>query len=86
MDRREFLTAAAIAATAGAAEATPAPAASAGHASPEAIEELSLADIAAAFADGRIDALERKQLRRELRELIRAAEIILAKLDDGDRA
>lgn len=40
----------------------------------------------AAFADGRIDALERKQLRRELRELIRAAEIILAKLDDGDKA
>jgi hypothetical protein len=38
----------------------------------------------AAFADGRIDALERKQLRREIRELIRAAEVILAKLEDGD--
>ncbi|NEJ10449.1 hypothetical protein GR238_34365 [Rhizobium leguminosarum] len=35
-----------------------------------------------AFADGRIDALERKRLRVELREVIRAAETILAKLDD----
>jgi hypothetical protein len=36
----------------------------------------------AAFADGRIDALERKRLRVELREVIRAAEAILAKLDE----
>jgi hypothetical protein len=36
----------------------------------------------AAFADGRIDALERKRLRVELREVIRAAETILAKLDE----
>jgi hypothetical protein len=36
----------------------------------------------AAFADGRIDALERKRLRVELREVIRAAEMILAKLDE----
>ncbi|TAY95844.1 phage regulatory CII family protein [Rhizobium ruizarguesonis] len=36
----------------------------------------------AAFGDGRIDALERKRLRVELREVIRAAEAILAKLDE----
>jgi hypothetical protein len=35
-----------------------------------------------AFEDGKIDALERKQLRKELRELIRAAEDILHRMDD----
>ena len=39
----------------------------------------------AAYADGRIDAAERRQLRREVRELIRAAEIILAKLEEVDQ-
>jgi amidase len=52
MDRREFLAAAAAAAAAGAAEATAST--SADHALPDALEELSLADIAAAFADGRL--------------------------------
>lgn len=37
-----------------------------------------------AFKDGRIDALERKILRRELRELIRASEMVLAKLDESE--
>ncbi|TAU98147.1 hypothetical protein ELI38_20290 [Rhizobium leguminosarum] len=36
----------------------------------------------AAFADGRVDALEKKRLRVELREVIRAAETVLAKLDE----
>ena len=35
-----------------------------------------------AFADGRIDALERKQLRLKLHELIRAASKIIQQLDD----
>lgn len=35
-----------------------------------------------AFADGRIDALERKQLRLKLHELIRAASRIIQKLDE----
>lgn len=35
-----------------------------------------------AFEDGRIDALERKQLRLKLHELIRAASMIAQKLDD----
>lgn len=38
-------------------------------------------ELLAAFADGRIDALEKKRLRKELRELIRSAEKILDKLD-----
>ena len=53
MDRREFLVAAVAAATAGAEETTPASSTSAGQALPDVVEELSLADIAAAFADGR---------------------------------
>lgn len=54
MDRREFLVAAAIAAAAGAdtARSTAAPNA----ASADALEELSLADIAAAFANGRMSS------------------------------
>ncbi|CAN7686726.1 hypothetical protein LJR098_002290 [Rhizobium sp. LjRoot98] len=35
-----------------------------------------------AFEDGKIDSLERKQLRKELRELIRAAEDILHRMED----
>src|SRR6204780_2826385 len=49
MDRREFLVAAVVAGTAGAAETLPA------TSSPP---ELSLADIAAAFADGRLTSLQ----------------------------
>ena len=59
MDRREFLVAAAVAATAGA-EASP-PVASATHARPDAVEELSLADIAAAFAEGRMTSQQLTQ-------------------------
>lgn len=36
-----------------------------------------------AFADGRVDAYERKQLRGELQQLIRAAETTLTKLDEA---
>ncbi|KQY71335.1 hypothetical protein ASD52_06530 [Ensifer sp. Root142] len=36
-----------------------------------------------AFEDGRIDALERRQLGTELRELIRAATDVLARLEDA---
>src|SRR6202789_314040 len=54
MDRREFLVAAVAAATAGAQETTPASSTSAGQALPDVVEELSLTDIAAAFADGRM--------------------------------
>jgi amidase len=61
MDRRRFLVAAAIAATARAAEGVPAPSTSAGPASPDALEELSLADIAAAFADGRMTSQQLTQ-------------------------
>jgi amidase len=60
MDRREFLVTAAIAATAGAGEPTPAPL-TASHVAPDAIEELSLADIAAAFADGRLTSRQLTQ-------------------------
>jgi amidase len=51
MDRREFLVAAAVAATAGAAETTPS----------SSTEELSLADIAAAFANGRMTSQQLTQ-------------------------
>ena len=62
MDRRGFLVAAAMAATAGtAAEVTPASSTSAGHGSSDAIEELSLADIAAAFAEGRLSSQQLTQ-------------------------
>jgi amidase len=54
MDRREFLVAATVAATAGAAETTPASSTSTSHALRDAVEELSLAELAAAFADGRM--------------------------------
>jgi amidase len=54
MHRREFLVAAAAAATAGAAESTPTSSSSPARALPDAVEELSLADIAAAFADERL--------------------------------
>ncbi len=60
MDRREFLVASVVAATAAAEPAAPAtssPAAS----PPDAIEELSLADIAAAFADGRMNSQQLTQ-------------------------
>lgn len=39
-------------------------------------------ELLAAFENGRIDAADRKRLRKELRELIRAAQQILDKLDD----
>lgn len=42
--------------------------------------------VRAAYADGRIDALEKKQLRLKLHELIRAAQTIIAKLDELDFA
>jgi amidase len=62
MDRREFLVAAAAAATAGAEQTTPTPASTAvAHAPPDAVEELSLADIAAAFADGRMTSQQLTQ-------------------------
>lgn len=35
---------------------------------------------------GHTDALERKSLRRELRELIRAAELVLIKIDESEAA
>jgi hypothetical protein len=40
-------------------------------------------ELFAAFADGKIDALERKRLRLQLRELIRVAEWILCKLEEA---
>jgi amidase len=53
MDRREFLVAAAVAATAGAEPTTPSTANPPPRSPSDPMEELSLADIAAAFADGR---------------------------------
>ena len=61
MDRREFLAAAAAAATAGADQAAPAASPSAARAAPDAVEELTLADIAAAFADGRMSSQQLTQ-------------------------
>jgi amidase len=61
MDRREFLVAAAAAATAGAAATSPAPSTPTAHALPDAVAELSLADIAAAFADGRMTSQQLTQ-------------------------
>jgi amidase len=63
MDRREFLVAAAAAASAGAEQTTPTPTSStsAAHAPSDAVEELSLADIAAAFADGRMTSQQLTQ-------------------------
>jgi amidase len=54
MDRREFLAAAAVAVTAGAAETSPGASSPPAHSPPKPMEELSLANIAAAFADGRL--------------------------------
>src|SRR3984885_15793532 len=61
MDRREFLVAAAAAATAGAEQTTPTSSTSTSQALPDAVEELSLADIAAAFADGRMTSQQLTQ-------------------------
>jgi amidase len=61
MDRREFLIASAAAATAGAAQISPAPSTSAAPAPPDAVEELSLTDLAAAFADGRMSSQQLTQ-------------------------
>src|SRR5579862_6369978 len=93
MDRREFLAAAAIAATARAAEPAPASPASPRGAPPGTLAELSLADIAAAFADGhmtsqqltqsyltRIDELDRRgpSLRSVIETNPRALDIAAA--------
>jgi amidase len=60
MDRREFLVAAVAAATAGAEETTPTSSPSAGPV-PDVVEELSLTEIAAAFADGRMTSQQLTQ-------------------------
>jgi amidase len=54
MDRREFLAAAAVVATAGAAETSPSTGNPQAHSPDQPAEELSLAQIAAAFAEGRL--------------------------------
>ena len=54
MDRREFLVATVVGATAGAADTSPTTSGPPAHSPSDPIEELSLADIAAAFADGRL--------------------------------
>jgi amidase len=62
MDRREFLVAAMAVATAGAEQTTPTPTStSAAHALPDALEELSLADIAAAFTEERMTSQQLTQ-------------------------
>ena len=66
MDRREFLAAAAAATTAATAataatQSTPNASTSTARAAPDALEELSLADIAAAFADGRMSSQQLTQ-------------------------
>ena len=61
MDRREFLMAAAVAATAGAEQTTPTSSAAPEHSSPDPVEELTLTDIAASFADGRLTSLQLTQ-------------------------
>ena len=61
MDRREFLAAAAVAATAGAAPTTPSTANPPPHSPSDPLEELSLADIEAAFADGRLTSQQLTQ-------------------------
>ena len=58
MDRREFLVAATVAATAA---AEPAFAAATEHPASDPVEELTLADIAASFADGRLTSLQLTQ-------------------------
>ena len=61
MDRREFLAAAAVAATAGAAPTTPSTANPPPHSPSDPLEELSLADIGAAFTDGRLTSQQLTQ-------------------------
>jgi amidase len=63
MDRREFLIAAAVAATAKAEQTTTTTTSSTSpaHPLPDAVEELSLADIAAAFAGGRVTSQQLTQ-------------------------
>ncbi len=61
MHRREFLVAAAAAATAGAAESASPGATRNADAPPDAVAELSLTDIAAAFADGRMTSQQLTQ-------------------------
>ncbi len=61
MDRREFLAAAAAAAAAAAPATTPTVSASTSQALPDAVEELSLADIAAAFAEERMTSQQLTQ-------------------------
>jgi amidase len=61
MDRREFLAAAAAAATAGAAQISPTSSNSTAHAPPDAVEELSLTDLGAAFADERMSSQQLTQ-------------------------
>jgi amidase len=61
MHRREFLVAAAAAATARAGQTTPTSSTSSAHTSPDAVEELSLASIAAAFTDGRMTSQQLTQ-------------------------
>jgi amidase len=61
MDRREFLIASAAAATAGAAQISPTPSTSTAPAPPDAVEELSLTDLAAAFAAGRMSSQQLTQ-------------------------
>jgi amidase len=60
MDRREFIVVA-VAAGAGAGQIGAASAAASAQQSPSAIEELSLADIAASFADGRLTSQQLTQ-------------------------
>lgn len=61
MHRREFLVAAAAAATAGAADTATTAATRNTDAPPDAVAELSLTDIAAAFADGRMTSQQLTQ-------------------------
>lgn len=56
MDRREFLVAAAVAASAHADQTIPTASATSARAESDRVEEMSLADIAAAFADGRLNS------------------------------
>jgi amidase len=61
MDRREFLVAATVAATAAGEHTAPASAATLPQAAGDPLEELSLADIAAGFADGRMSSQQLTQ-------------------------
>src|SRR6202030_4842166 len=61
MDRREFLAAAAVPAPAAAAPPTPSTANPPPHSPSDPLEELSLADIGTAFADGRLTSQQLTQ-------------------------